>query len=45
MSGQRHRYLKAFQMADKDHSGSLDRSELVAALASQGLPTGDVEVS
>nr|CDS26368.1 calmodulin [Hymenolepis microstoma] len=43
MSGNRHKYLRAFQMADKDNSGSLDRAELVSALESQGLPTTDVE--
>ncbi|VDO00594.1 unnamed protein product, partial [Rodentolepis nana] len=43
MSGNRHKYLKAFQMADKDKSGSLDRAELVSALESQGLPVADVE--
>lgn len=44
MSGQRHRYLKAFKSADKDGSGSLDRKELVAALASQGIPASETEV-
>ncbi|KAL5969871.1 16 kDa calcium-binding protein [Taenia solium] len=43
MSGQRHRYLKAFKNADKDGSGSLDRKELAAALASQGIPASETE--
>ncbi|CDS37357.1 calmodulin [Echinococcus multilocularis] len=43
MSSQRHRYLKAFKSADKDGSGSLDRGELEAALASQGIPASETE--
>ncbi|KAL5107884.1 16 kDa calcium-binding protein [Taenia crassiceps] len=43
MSSQRHRYLKAFKSADKDGSGSLDRQELAAALASQGIPASETE--
>ncbi|VDM31614.1 unnamed protein product [Hydatigera taeniaeformis] len=39
----RHRYLKAFKNADADGSGSLDRKELAAALASQGIPATEVE--
>lgn len=32
-------------MADKDNSNSLDRSELTAALQSQGIPSDQIEVS
>lgn len=44
MTGSRHRYLQAFQAADKDKSGSLDRSELAAALNSQGIPESEIDV-
>ncbi|KAM3173634.1 hypothetical protein ACTXT7_012143 [Hymenolepis weldensis] len=30
-------------MADKDHSGSLDKEELISALKSQGLPISEAE--
>ncbi|KAM3173633.1 hypothetical protein ACTXT7_012142 [Hymenolepis weldensis] len=43
MNGSRHKYLQAFQTADKDKSGSLDRSELAAALNSQGIPESEID--
>nr|CDS26369.1 calmodulin [Hymenolepis microstoma] len=43
MPSNRHRYLKAFVMADKDNSGTLDRSELVEALASQGIRASEAD--
>lgn len=45
MPSNRHRYLKAFAMADKDNSGTLDRSELVEALAAQGIRETEADVS
>ncbi|VDL58602.1 unnamed protein product [Hymenolepis diminuta] len=43
MPSNRHRYLKAFAMADKDNSGTLDRSELVEALAAQGIKATEAD--
>lgn len=45
MSENSHRYLKAFKMAYKYHSGVSDRQKLLEVLVSQGANASEVDVN
>ncbi len=43
--GMRHRYLAAFQAADKNGDGELTREELKAILLEKQIPLTEIDVS